>query len=320
MGRCWPWFRDRVKVSGRSLPSMTVYGVHTGPQKVTTGELIELWQEVERLGFGWISIWDHFYAADMTGDAHCHEAVAIHTALAMSTTRVRCGSLVYCAGYRHPAVLAKAIATIDHLAGGRADIGLGAGWSQSEYQAYGIPFPSAGTRLDILEEAAACVPGLLRDETTTFTGEHFQLTDARCEPRPVQAALPVWIGGGGEKRTLRIAARYADGWNVPFISPDDFARKRAILDRHCEEAGRDPAEIRNAVNVGLAWDDADIEPQFGRLRMAVEPGLLRHNEEEVRDKIGRYVEAGADQINISIRAPWDLDGLERLAACLDLAP
>lgn len=299
---------------------MTVFGVHAGLQNTTMADLIGVWKRVEQLGFGWISVWDHFYAADLTGGADCHEAVAAHAALACHTERVRVGCLVYCAGYRHPAVLAKAIATIDHLAGGRADIGLGAGWSQLEYQAYGIPFPSAGTRLDILEEAAACVRGLLRDETTTFTGEHFQLTDARCEPRPVQAALPVWIGGGGEKRTLRIAARYADGWNVPFISPDDFARKRAILDRHCEEAGRDPAEIRNAVNVGLAWDDADIEPQFGRLRMAVEPGLLRHSEEEVRDKIGRYVEAGADQINISIRAPWDLDGLERLAACLDLAP
>jgi F420-dependent oxidoreductase-like protein len=298
---------------------MTVFGVHAGLQHTTMDELIAIWKRVEALNFGWISVWDHFYAADMTGDPNCHEAVAAHAALACHTERVRVGCLVYCAGYRHPAVLANAIATIDHLAGGRADIGLGAGWSFMEYKAYGIPFPSNRERLDILEESAACVRGLLHDESITFDGQHFEMVDARCEPKPVQPKLPVWIGGGGEKRTLRIAAKYADGWNVPFISPEDFGRKRTILHQHCETVGRDPAEITCAINVGLAWEEADIEPQFGRLRMAVEPGLLRNSEEEVRDKIGRYVENGADQINIAIRAPWDLSGIERLAGCLDLA-
>ena len=299
---------------------MTVFGVHAGLQNTTMEDLVAIWTRVEQLGFGWISVWDHFYAADLTGDANCHEAVAAHAALACHTERARVGCLVYCAGYRHPAVLANAIATIDHLSGGRADIGLGAGWSHIEYEAYGIPFPPAGTRLDILEEAAACVRGLLRNDTTTFRGRHFAFQDARCEPKPVQPELPIWIGGGGEKRTLRIAAQHADGWNVPFIAPEDFARKRDVLHRHCEAVDRDPSTIRAAVNVGLAWTEADIEPQFGRLRMAVEPGLLRNSEEEVRDKIGRYVDAGADQVNVAIRAPWDVEGLERLAACLDLAP
>jgi len=124
---------------------MTAYGVHAGLQKTTTAELQGLWRRIEELGFDWISVWDHFYAADMTGDADCLEAVAAHAALACATTRVRCGSLVYCAGYRHPAVLAKAITTIDHLSGGRVDVGLGAGWSELEYRAYGIPFPSVAS-------------------------------------------------------------------------------------------------------------------------------------------------------------------------------
>ncbi len=298
---------------------MTVFGVHAGLQNTTMDELVDLWHRIERLGFDWISIWDHFYAADMTGGPHCHEAVAAHAALACETERVRCGSLVYCAGYRHPAVLANAIVTIDHLSGGRADLGLGAGWSMLEYQAYGIPFPGAGERLDILEESAACVQGLLRDESTTFVGKHFQLTDAKCEPKPVQAKLPIWIGGGGEKRTLRIAARFADGWNVPFISPEDFAAKRGVLHQRCEEVGRDPAEIRCAVNVGLAWREEDLEPQFGNMRMFVRPGVLLGSEEEILDKVGRYVDAGADQINIAIRAPWDPDGLDRLAGALKLS-
>jgi alkanesulfonate monooxygenase SsuD/methylene tetrahydromethanopterin reductase-like flavin-dependent oxidoreductase (luciferase family) len=132
---------------------MTVFGVHTGLQHTDVDTLRGLWRRVEALGFGWISIWDHFYSATMTDDPHCLEAVAAHAALACSTERVRCGSLVYCAGYRHPAVLANALCTIDHLSGGRADLGLGAGWSKIEYDAYGMTFPSTGQRLDILEEA-----------------------------------------------------------------------------------------------------------------------------------------------------------------------
>jgi F420-dependent oxidoreductase-like protein len=298
---------------------MTVYGVHTGLQHTTTDELVDLWQRIERAGYGWISIWDHFYAADLTGNPHCHEAVAAHTALACSTSRVRCGSLVYCVGYRHPAVLANALATIDNLSHGRADIGLGAGWSQVEYDAYGIPFSPVGTRMNMLEESAACVRGLLHDESTTFEGEHFQLRDAQCVPRPVQAKLPIWIGGGGEKRTLRIAAQYADGWNIPFVAPDEFARKRSILHQHCEAVGRDPSEIQCAVNVGLAWREEDLEPQFGNLRMAVRPGVLMGSDDEVLARIGEYVTAGADQLNIAVRAPWDPEGLERLAAALKLA-
>src|SRR6478609_8780975 len=168
---------------------MTVrFGVHTGLQNTTVAELRALWTRIEELGFDWISIWDHFYAADASG-TNCLEAVASHAALACHTERVRCGSLVYCAGYRHPAVLANAIATIDHLSGGRADIGLGAGWAFNEYEAYGIPFPSTKVRLDILEEAVQCVRLLLREEAAEFKGEHFTLTAARCEPKPVQRDL-----------------------------------------------------------------------------------------------------------------------------------
>ena len=140
---------------------MTVFGVHTGLQNTTIAELRDLWTRIEDQGFDWISIWDHFYSADFSG-YQCHEAVACHAALACHTSRVRVGSLVYCAGYRHPAVLANAIATIDHLSGGRADLGLGAGWAFNEYAAYGIPFPSDGERLDLLEESIQAIRGLLR--------------------------------------------------------------------------------------------------------------------------------------------------------------
>jgi F420-dependent oxidoreductase-like protein len=298
---------------------MTTFGVHAGLQNTSTQELRALWRRIEDLGFGWISVWDHFYSATLGDDPDCLEAVATHAALACDTTRVRCGSLVYSVGYRHPAVLANAIATIDNLSGGRADLGLGAGWSQIEYDAYGIPFPPIGTRMDQLEEAIQCVRGLLRQDTTDFDGQWFQLRNARCEPKPVQAELPIWVGGAGEQRTLRIAARYADAWNIPFVDPATFAHKRDVLHRHCDDAGRDPAQIRTAVNLGLAWTEESLLAQFGGLAERVRPGVLSGSDEAIIDRIGQYVAAGADQVNLALRAPFDSDALERFAAALGLA-
>jgi len=215
-------------------------------------------------------------------------------------------------------VLAKAFTAVDLLSGGRAEIGLGAGWAKVEYDAYGIAFPEPKVRLDQLEEGVQCLRGLLHGEVTDFSGTYFTLTGARNEPRPVQAKLPIWIGGGGEKRTLKIAAKYADGWNVPFIGPDTFAHKRSVLHRFCEEAGRDPAEIRCAINVGIASDDDNLRHQFGAISDFVRPGVLTGSDDELLDRIGQYVEAGADQLNISLRAPFDMDLLERFSAALQL--
>ena len=183
---------------------MTVFGVHAGLQNTSMEALRALWRRIESLGFGWISVWDHFYSATLGDDPECLEAVATHAALACDTTRVRCGSLVYSVGYRHPAVLANVICTIDQLSGGRADFGIGAGWSQIEYDAYGIPFPPVGVRMDQLEEAIQCVRALLRQDRADFEGHWFHLRDAQCVPKPVQPDLPIWVGGGGEKRTLRL--------------------------------------------------------------------------------------------------------------------
>ncbi|MEY2401493.1 MAG: hypothetical protein QOJ08_1604 [Ilumatobacteraceae bacterium] len=299
---------------------MTLFGVHAGLQHTTPDELRMVWSRVEDLGFGWISVWDHFYGA--TGkpdDAACLEAVSMHAALACTTSKVRCGSLVYSIGYRHPAVLAKAITAIDLLSGGRAEMGIGAGWAKVEYDAYGIEFPGAKVRLDQLEEGVQCLRGLLHDDVTDFAGKYFNLSNARNEPRPVQAKLPIWIGGGGEKRTLKIAAQHADGWNVPFIGPDVFAHKRSVLHSFCDTVGRDPSEIRCAVNVGIAPDEDSLRHQFGAIADFVRPGVLTGTDEQMLDHIGQYVDAGADQLNISLRAPFDIGLLERFSAALKLA-
>jgi F420-dependent oxidoreductase-like protein len=307
-------------MTARVFPDVA-FGVHTGLQETTVAELTGLWRRIEELGFDWISVWDHLYAATLDGRVECLEGLTMHAALACHTSRVRCGALVYAAGYRNPGVLAKAITVIDHLSGGRAEVGIGAGWHEPEAGAFGIPFPGVGERMDLLEEAVQALRSLLHEGRADMAGRYVTLRDARNEPRPVQERLPVWVGGGGERRTLRIAARLADGWNVPFVDPATFAHKSAVLDRHCADAGRDPAEIRRAVNLALAWTEESLARQFGNLADAVRPSVLGGSDQEVVDRIGAYVTAGARQVNIAVRAPFTAtaDDLARFAAAVGIA-
>lgn len=295
------------------------FGVHTGLQSTTAADLRALWRRSEELGFEWISIWDHFYAADPTVTADtttgsaCLEAVAAHAALALETTRVRCGSLVYCVGYRHPAVLANAAVTLDHLSGGRVTMGLGGGWHRAEFEAYGMRFEPVPVRLRRTDEAIRVIRMLLTQEATTFSGELYELRDARCDPKPVQPSLPLWIGGGGEQVTLRTAARHADGSNVPFIAPVPYRRKVQVLHEHCERAGRDPSTIEKSVNVALAWTEEELRERFGGMADWIRPSALTGSTAEVVDRAGGYADAGADWLILALRAPFDVDGLERFA-------
>jgi len=298
-------------------PSMAVaFGVHTGPASTSVAELESLWARIEELPFEWISIWDHFHAADGRSTS-CFEAVAVHMALAMRTTRVRCGSLVYCAAFRHPSILANAVAAIDQFSGGRCEVGLGAGWDEPEFAANGIQFRSAGERLDHLDEYARVLKLLLGGRPVDFGGRWFHLDSAICDPPPVQSPLPLWIGGGGEKRTLRIVAAHADGWNVPFISPEQYAHKNEVLDTHCADLGRDPSSVRRSVNVGVAPDRESLERQFGEIADFVSPGVLMGSTAEMVEGIGRFVDAGAQQINVALRAPYEVAALESIAEAIE---
>ncbi len=289
-------------------------GMHTGPQNCTYEDLRRLWHIADSSGFHWISIWDHFYDnPSPDGSGPCFEAVSTLMALAAETRNVRVGSLVFCMGFRHPAVLAKAAVTIDHVSNGRLELGLGGGWFEMEYNAFGIPFPPVKNRLDMLDEGVQVIRSMLTQEQTTFSGQHFQLTDAYCSPRPVQQPPRIWIGGGGERRTLRLAARYAGGWNVPYITADRYRHKIEVLDRWCETEGRDPATIARSVNLHFAMgtDEASAKSKREALRgRPQEGGALTGRAQEVIDHIGVFGDAGAQGVNITMRAPFDWDALQ----------
>ncbi|HVO26247.1 MAG TPA: TIGR03560 family F420-dependent LLM class oxidoreductase [Candidatus Margulisiibacteriota bacterium] len=298
------------------------FGVHTGPQNCSLDDLRSVWHLADRSGFYWVSIWDHFYPAMLNpSDAQgtCFEAVSVMTALAAETRNVRVGSLVYCMAYRHPAVLANAMVTVDHVSGGRMELGLGAGWSQIEFDAYGIPFLPMKDRLDQLEEGVQIIRGLFTQETTTFRGRHYQVSEARCEPKPLQQRPRIWLGGMGERRLLRMVAKYADGWNVPFISPELFRQKNAVLTQWCEKERRPAHEIIRTINLGLAIGRNETEAQrkreglqaqFGAALGFMEPGMLIGTPQQIIDRIGAYVQGGAEWIIVALRAPFDLEGLQ----------
>ncbi|MBK6563271.1 LLM class F420-dependent oxidoreductase [Candidatus Amarobacter glycogenicus] len=245
---------------------------------------------------GWHGIWyaDHFMpnAEDTSGPtSECWTTLA---ALAVAVPRVRIGALVTGNTYRHPAVLAKMAANVDNISGGRCVLGLGAGWQENEHRAYGINFSTLGGRMNRFEEACEVVTGLFTNAQTNFSGKHYQLTDAPLAPKPVQQPLPLLIGGGGEQRTLRIAAKYANEWNV-WGTPELLARKGAILDRYCEELGRDPRSIKHSTQgmLVLTDDAAAVE----RMKASGRP-VIGGDGPGVRATIEQYAEAGVDEVII----------------------
>ena len=297
------------------------FGIHAGPQDCTIDDLRRLWRIADEQGFHWCSVWDHLYSvSDLSNPAKpSFEGIATMAALAQATRTVRVGCLVFCVGYRNPGVLLKAAVTIDHLSGGRCELGLGAGWNENEFRAFGMPFLPIKERLDHLEETVMVLRRLFDGERVTFQGKHLQLEDALCEPRPVQQRLRLWIGGQGERRLLRMVARHADGWNVPFLSPEFYAMRNATLNDWCAKERRDPQSIVRTCNVGLAIGENEararlqeekLQLMFGALTDFVKPGHLIGTPAQVRDRVGEYERAGAEWLILALRAPFDWDGLD----------
>ena len=229
------------------------FAIKTSPQHTTWPDMLAVWQaadDIELFESAWT--FDHFYPIFSDPDGPCLEGWITLTALAQATRRLRLGVLVTGNVYRHPAVLANMAATLDIVSGGRLELGLGAGWNEMECNAYGIELPPMTERFDRFDEACQVVLGLLSNETTDFEGAHYRLTAARCEPKPIQRPHPpLCIGGGGERRTLRAVARWAQHWNFPGGGVEVFEHKREVLRRHCADVGRDMAEITTSTHLRL---------------------------------------------------------------------
>jgi F420-dependent oxidoreductase-like protein len=271
------------------------FAFKTSPQDTTWSDMLAVWKaadDIELFESGWT--FDHFYPIFADSAGPCMEGWTTLIALAQATTRLRMGTLVTGIPYRHPAVLANMASTLDVLSGGRLELGIGAGWNEEESAAYGIELGTPAERSDRLEEACAVLVGLFTQDTTTFNGRYYQLNEARNEPKPVQQPHPpICIGGNGERRTLRTAARFAQHWNFVGGTPAEFARKREVLQQHCEELGRDPGEILLSSHVIYAGDA-----------------------EATAEQAAALAEVGADLGIIYLRPPLDPGVLEPLAIAL----
>jgi F420-dependent oxidoreductase-like protein len=271
------------------------FAFKTSPQHTTWSDMLAVWREgdqIELFESGWT--FDHFYPIRGDSNGPCLEGWVTLTALAQATTRVRLGNLVSGIHYRHPALLANMAATLDIISGGRLELGIGAGWNELESGAYGMELGTPGERSDRFEEACEVLVSLLTQESTTFSGKYYQLNDARCEPKPVQSLPPICIGGGGEKRTLRTAARFAQHWNFVGGTPEEFAHKRDVLYQHCADVSRDPAEITLSSHVRLDGDG---------------PG-------KVADTAAALGEKGVDLAIVVLPVPLDPSVLEPVASAL----
>jgi F420-dependent oxidoreductase-like protein len=227
------------------------FGVHAGPQHTTYVDYLHLWQQVEAMGYDWASVFDHFVPIQSDPLGPCFEGPTLLAAMAAQTSRLRCGMIVMGNTYRHPAIVAKIAATLDHISGGRLEWGMGAGWWELEHRQYHIPLETPARRIRMLGETARMLTQLWTQPRTTFDGRFYHLTEALCEPKPLQRPLPLWIGGEGEQLTLRVVAESADGWNAFLMPVEDYRRKLSVLTSHCEQVGRDPADIRKALVFGL---------------------------------------------------------------------
>jgi F420-dependent oxidoreductase-like protein len=253
------------------------FAFKTSPQNTTWTDMLAVWRvadDIDLFESGWT--FDHFYPIFSDSTGPCMEGWITLTTLAQATTRLRMGTLVTGIHYRHPAIVANMATTLDIVSGGRLELGIGAGWNEEESGAYGIELGTPGQRSDRFEEACEVIVGLLTQEATTFRGRYYQLSNARNEPKPVQRPhLPICVGGSGERRTLRTAARFAQHWNFVGGTAEEFTRKRDILHQHCEDLGRDPTEILLSSHVRYAGDAKDTAEQAAALaEVGVKLGIV----------------------------------------------
>ncbi|MGZ4756296.1 MAG: TIGR03560 family F420-dependent LLM class oxidoreductase [Acidimicrobiia bacterium] len=290
------------------------------------GRSVELAQLTERVGYDHLWVYDHVETVPRREATHCFEAFTTLAALSQVTSTIELGQLVTCSAYRNAGLLAKEAAGIDVFSNGRLILGLGAGWYEREYQAYGYEYPSAKTRLEILEETITVIPQLWSEKTVTFAGKHLHFDGAFCDPKPLRGPRPpIWVGGGGEKVTLRIAAEHADATNWQ-VGLDQFVHKSKVLQEHCDRIGRDFGSIVRTHGPDCrlfdtqqdldAWLDSSGGGQlWGR---TPHEDYVRDNlvgtPDQVAEHVQGFVDAGCREFVLWFRDFPSSESLERFAA------
>jgi F420-dependent oxidoreductase-like protein len=263
---------------------------------------VEVAEVAERLGYDSLWVYDHFHNVPVPTHEAVFECWTTLAAISQRTSRVRLGQMVGCASYRNPGLLAKVASNLDVISGGRLDWGIGAGWYEHEYRAYGYDFPPAKDRIAMLRETVEIVRSLWTEADTSYEGKHFSLNGAQCDPKPLQDPHPpILIGGGGEQLTLRVVARLADRSNFGG-KPEEFAHKCDVLKRHCDAVGRDYDEIEKTWSPEIHVRESEAELRavggstFGEPFDSWQAGNLVGTPQQVIDKIGAYRELGVGSI------------------------
>ena len=299
------------------------FGIHTGQQYTDYPGYVALWRKAEELGLDWASVFDHFIPIQVDPEGPCFDGLTALAGLAGATTRLRCGVIVTGVTYRNPALLAKIATTIDHISGGRMELGMGAAWFELEHEQYGFAFPPVGQRMDMLEESVTIVKSLLTQERTTFEGRHFKVKDAMFLPKPLQKpSIPIWIGGGGEQRTLRIVAKHADGWNY-FLGPEDaYRHKLDVLAGHCQKVERDPTTIRKSLIFQAVLDStreaaaeraAKLAAEGGKTRAPLGEAAIVGTADDLIAALYPFIALGVSDFLLGSRPPGDSRTLELFA-------
>jgi F420-dependent oxidoreductase-like protein len=305
------------------MPHPIRFGIQTGQQLFAWPDMLDMWRKADAWGYDSVWNFDHFYPIFVNPDGPCLEAWTTLSALAMATTRARIGTLVNGNTYRNPCLTAKMAATLDHISGGRLNLGIGAGWFELEHRTMGFDFKDVPKRLAALDEACRILISMFTQERTTLHGRHYHVTDVIGLPKPLQSPHPpIMIGGVGEKVLLKIVARYADMWNASA----DAERMRHLIEviaRHCEAVGRDPDAIEKTVMIPFAYRfDADRQ-QFvcnlvARMRNvspeAARPGIMIGSADECLATVERFRAVGVTHFIFMLFPPFPMDELQAFAA------
>src|SRR5436309_6783529 len=298
------------------------FGIQTGQQTVEWAQLLALWRQADAWGYDSLWNFDHFYPIFVDPEGPCLESWTTLAALAQATTRARIGTLVNGNTYRHPCVTAKMAASLDHVSGGRLNLGLGAGWFELEHRSFGIDFMTVPERLRALEEALQIILGMFTREKTSLRGRHYTVTDALCEPKPVQQPHPpIMIGGTGKQVLLRLVAQYADMWTAS-ATAEPMREYGDVIARHGDKVGRDPGAIEKTVMLPLCYRAAREREDFmchviANMRQTTpelaRPQIMIGGKDECLGTVERYRTVGVTHFIFMIFAPYFADEIQAFA-------